>query len=223
ALLRVAMTMESPLRSSVRESPITQNVAMDVITQSASGAARLPAQRLDSSGRAHVDHRAVLALALPLMANLGVQIVPNLRPMWFRGRISSRAVGAVGAVQWRVIAVVLVLGGGGTAVQTLVAQAYGARGYHRAAQAVWTALWAMACAAPLFVLMGAARHLILAPFGFDPAVEQLAAAFWYPRGGGRGIGAGLSGIRGWAERALALRCGRCSASSTGSGGRSLRC
>src|SRR6516165_375962 len=155
-LLRVAMATESPLRSSVRESPITQNAAMDSITRPAPGAARLPAQRLDSGGRAHVDQRAVL-----------------------------------------VIAVVLVLGGAGTAVQTLVAQAYGARRYRRAAQAVWTALWAMVCAAPLFVLLGAARHIILAPFGFDAAVEGLAAAFWFPRVGGACIGAAVWAMLGF--------------------------
>src|SRR5246127_5671605 len=149
----------------------------------ASAAGHLPAQRIAAAGRAHVDQRAVLALALPLMANSAVPIVLNLTDMWFMGRISTRALAAVGAVQWLVIAAVLVLGGAGTAVQTLVAQAYGARRYRRSAQAAWTALWAMACAAPLFVLVGAARHLILAPFGFDSPVEQLAAAFWFPRVG----------------------------------------
>src|SRR5437588_571614 len=127
----------------------------------ASAAGHLPAQRIDAAGRAHVDQRAVLALALPLMANSAVQIVLNLTDMWFMGRISTRALAAVGAVQWLVIAVMLVLGGAGTAVQTLVAQHFGARRYRRAGQAVWTALWAMACTAPLFVLVGAARHLIL--------------------------------------------------------------
>jgi multidrug resistance protein, MATE family len=162
---------------------------MDYRTQSASAAARLPAQRIDAAGGAHVDQRAVLALALPLMANSAVQIVLNLTDMWFMGRISTKALAAVGAVQWLVIAVVLVLGGAGTAVQTLVAQNFGARRYQRAGQAVWTALWAMACAAPLFVLVGAARHLILAPFGFDPEIERLAAAFWYPRVAGACVGA----------------------------------
>ena len=157
----------------------------------AGAAGHLPAQRIDAAGRTHVDQRAVLALALPLMANSAVQIVLNLTDMWFMGRISTRALAAVGAVQWLVIAVMLVLGGAGTAVQTLVAQHFGARRYRRAGQAVWTALWAMACTAPLFVLVGAARHLILAPFGFDSRVEQLASAFWFPRVGGAFLAAAV--------------------------------
>ena len=157
----------------------------------ADGAARLPAQRLDAAGRAHVDQRAVLALALPLMANSAVQIVLNLTDMWFMGRISTKALAAVGAVQWLIMAAVLVLGGAGTAVQTLVAQHYGARRYSRAGEAVWTAIWGMACAAPVFVLVGAARHLILAPFGFDAEIEKLAAAFWFPRIGGAFVGAAV--------------------------------
>jgi MATE family multidrug resistance protein len=161
---------------------------MDLLMQSA-GAAALPAQRIDASGRAHVDQRAVLALALPLMANSAVQIVLNLTDMWFIGRISTKALAAVGAVQWLVIAAVLVLGGAGMAVQTLVAQGFGARRYARAGQAVWTALWTMACTAPLFLLVGAAHQLILAPFGFDREIERLAGEFWFPRMGGAFIGA----------------------------------
>jgi MATE family multidrug resistance protein len=125
------------------------------------------------------------------MANSAVQIVLNLTDMWFMGRISTKALAAVGAVQWFIVAAVLVLGGAGMAVQTLVAQNFGARRYARAGQAVWTALWAMAFAAPLFVLVGAARHLILAPFGFDPQIERLAAAFWFPRMGGAFVGAAV--------------------------------
>jgi MATE family multidrug resistance protein len=49
----------------------------------------------------------------------------------------------------------------------------------------------MAFAAPLFVLVGAARHLILSPFGFDPQIERLAAAFWFPRMGGAFVGAAV--------------------------------
>jgi MATE family multidrug resistance protein len=157
----------------------------------------LPAQRIDASGRAHVDQGAVLALALPLMANSAVQIVLSLTDMWFIGRISTPALAAVGAVQWLVIAAVMVLGGAGTAVQTLVAQHYGARRYRRAAQALWTSMWAMLCAAPVFVLFGAARHLILRPFGFEPQIEALAAAFWYPRLGGAWAGAAMWAVFGF--------------------------
>src|SRR5579863_9343499 len=164
---------------------------MDFREPSASAAAPLPAQRVDACGRAHVDQRAVLALALPLMANSAVQIVLNLTDMWFMGRISTKALAAVGAVQWFIVAAVLVLGGAGMAVQTLVAQNFGAHRYHRAAEAVWTAIWGMACAAPVFMLVGAARHLILAPFGFDAQIEQLAAAFWFPRIGGAFVGAAV--------------------------------
>jgi multidrug resistance protein, MATE family len=164
---------------------------MDSLTQTAPAAARLPAQRVDTLGRTHVDQRAVLALALPLMANSAVQIVLNLTDMWFMGRISTKALAAVGAVQWLVVAAILILGGAGMAVQTLVAQSFGARRYTRASQAVWTALWAMACAAPLFILVGAARHLILAPFGFDPQIERLASAFWFPRMGGAFLAAAV--------------------------------
>lgn len=151
----------------------------------------MPAQRIDSQGREHIDQRAVMALALPLMANSAVQIMLNLTDVWFVGRISTQALAAVGSVQWLVLVVVQVLGGVGTGVQTWVAQACGARHYRRAAQAVWTALWAVLMAAPLFIVVGAARHVILAPAGIDPQITQLAAQFWFPRVGGAFFGASL--------------------------------
>jgi MATE family, multidrug efflux pump len=164
---------------------------MNSITTSASMVGTLPAQRIDAAGRVHVDQRAVLALALPLMANSAVQIVLNLTDMWFIGHISTQALAAVGAVQWLVLAVVLVLGGVGSAVQTIVAQAQGARRYRRASQAVWTAMWATLCTVPAFVGIGAAGHLILSPFGFDPHIEQLAVAFWTPRVSGSVFGSAV--------------------------------
>ena len=164
---------------------------MDLLTQSASTVGELPAQRIDAAGHAHVDQRAVLALALPLMANSAVQIILNLTDMWFIGHISTQALAAVGTVQWLVLAVMLVLGGVGAAVQTVVAQSQGARRYRRASQAVWTALWATLCTVPLFVAIGAAGHFILAPFDFDPNVERLATAFWMPRVSGAAFGAAV--------------------------------
>ena len=162
---------------------------MDVASPSLRGPVRgLPARHIDSQGRAHVDVRAVLALALPLMANSAMQIILNLTDMWFVGHISIAALAAVGAVQWMILAVVFVLGGSAMAVQTLAAHAHGARRYRRAAQAAWTALWLTIGAAPIFVALGAAGREILAPFGFIPHVADLAQAFWFPRIGGASFG-----------------------------------
>ena len=168
---------------------------MDTFIPPSAGA--LPAQRIDAAGRAHVDQRAVLALALPLMANSGIQIVLNLTDMAFIGHISTKALAGVAAVQWLVLVVVLILGGVGSAVQTVAAQAFGARCYTRASQSVWIALWATLCAAPAFIAVGASGHLILAPFGFDPDVERLAAEFWLPRVGGAVFGAAVWGTLGF--------------------------
>ena len=156
---------------------------MNTRTASISVAGTLPAQRIDASGIAQVDQRAVLALALPLMANSAIQIVLNLTDMWFIGHISTAALAGVAAVQWLVLVVVLVLGGTASVVQTFAAQAHGSRRYARASRAVWIGLWATLCAAPLFVLVGAAGPLMLAPFGLGPGC-QLA-------------GRRHSGCRGW--------------------------
>jgi len=154
---------------------------------------RLPAQRIDSQGRAHVDFRAVLALALPLMANSAVQVVLNLTDIWFVGHISTAAIAAVGAVQWMILAVVFMLGGGGMAVQTLAAHAHGARRYRLAAQAAWTALWLTICVTPVFIALGAAGREILAPFGFSARIEDLAQEFWFPR-----VAGACFGVAAWA-------------------------
>jgi multidrug resistance protein, MATE family len=170
---------------------------MELTSPTPSLSGELPAQRIDASGRAHVDQRAVLALALPLMASSAVQIVLNLTDMWFIGHISTKALAAVGTVQWLVLAVVLVLGGVGSAVQPIVAQAQGAGRYRRASQAVWTALWATLCTAPLFVAIGAAGKLILSPFGFDTQISDLAAAFWMPRVSGSAFGSAVWALLGF--------------------------
>src|SRR5262245_9095025 len=166
-----------PASRAERSSPF----AMDTRTEATAVPGLLPAQRIDASGRAHVDLRAVLALALPLMANSAVQMVLNLTDVWFIGHISTQALAGVGAVQWLVLVVVMILGGVGMAVQTVVAQAFGARRLARASQAVWIALWGILCVTPLFVLAGLGGRLMLAPFGFEPRIAELAADFWFPR------------------------------------------
>jgi len=170
---------------------------VDTRLRSASAPGALPAQRIDAEGRAHIDLRAVLTLALPLVANSAVQTVLNLTDLWFIGHISTNAVAAVGAVQWLALMVVLVLSGTGMAVQTVVAQAYGGGQFTRASQAVWTSMWGALCTAPLFVLAGLAGPKVLALFDLDPAVDKLAAAFWVPRVGGAFLGAAVWGVLGF--------------------------
>lgn len=170
---------------------------MDIRTEPRTAPGPLPAQRFDASGRAHIDLRAVLALALPLVANSAVQMLLNLTDVWFVGHISTEALAGVGAVQWLVLVAVMILGAVGMAVQTLVAQAYGAGRNLRASQALWTALWGLLLAAPLFVLAGLGGRLMLAPFGFEPHIETLAADFWFPRVAGSCFGAAVWAVMGF--------------------------
>ena len=170
---------------------------MDTRTERQPVAGLLPAQRIDAAGRAHVDLRAVLALALPLVANSAVQMVLNLTDVWFIGHISTLALAGVAAVQWLVLVVVMILGGIGMAVQTVVAQSYGGRRFARASQAVWLALWGILCVTPLFVLAGLGGHWMLAPFGFDPQIETLATDFWFPRVAGSCFGAAAWAVMGF--------------------------
>jgi MATE family multidrug resistance protein len=157
----------------------------------------LPARRVDAAGLAHVDLRAVLALALPLVANSAVQTILNLTDLWFIGHISTTALAAVGAVNWLVVAVVLLLGGTGMAVQTCVAQAYGSRRFNRAAQATWSGLWGILCVAPLFLAVAFSSHYILAPFGIGPDIEATASRFWLPRVAGAPLGVAVWGALGF--------------------------
>ena len=102
-----------------------------------SASSRLPAQRIDAAGRAHVDLRAIVRLAAPLMATNAVQAVINLTDLWFIGRLSTEALAAMGAIYWIMSCAILLFGGVG-----LAAQAHGSRRGARAARALWNALWA---------------------------------------------------------------------------------
>jgi MATE family multidrug resistance protein len=141
----------------------------------------LPALRLDPEGGRHVDYGAVVALAAPLFLNFGIQAVLNLTDTWFLGHISANATAAVGAVYWFVIMFVLLFGGVAMAVQTLVAQAYGAGQRVRAAQAAWAGLWAAPLVAPLFLAVSLSGKVLIGPFGLQPPIEALALEFWFPR------------------------------------------
>ena len=161
------------------------------------GTDRVPARRYDASGSAHVDQRAIIALALPLIANSAVQLVLNLTDVWFIGHISTRALAAVSGVHWLAFVVLLMLSGLGMAVQTVVAQAHGARRQARAAQAVWIALWGLLLSTPLFLAAGLSSRWILRPFDLPPGIVDLAAAFWLPRVAGSCFGAGVWALLGF--------------------------
>ena len=141
----------------------------------------LPAQRIDSTGKSHVDYRAVWGLAAPLMANSSVQAVLNLTDTWFISRLSTTATAAIGAIYWAVLCLIILLGGVGMATQTLAAQAYGARRYTRAAHAAWSGLYTALAMTPLFVAGGFLGIPLLKALHLDPEVERLALEFWWPR------------------------------------------
>ncbi len=158
---------------------------------------RLPALRHDAHGSPQVDPRAIVALALPLMANSAAQMVMNLTDIWFIGRLSTDALAAVGAVHWLAIVVLMLLAGIGMAVQTVAAQAHGARRRARAAQAVWIALWGLLLTTPLFIAAGLGLRPLLAPFGLSPPLAELASQFWLPRVGGSAFGAATWAVLGF--------------------------
>lgn len=143
--------------------------------------ARLPALRLDGAGRRQVDYRRILLLATPLFLNSAVQALLSLTDTWFIGRISTAATAAMGATYFLVLVFVILAGGIGMGVQTLVAHAYGARRKRRAAAAVWSGLWAAAATVPFFVALAFAGAWVFAPFGLSPEIAALALDYWVPR------------------------------------------
>ena len=141
----------------------------------------LPALRVDGAGARHIDYRKVLALGLPLFLNTGMQAVLSLTDTWFIAHISVAATAAMGATFFLVIAVILLFGGIGLAVQTIAAQSFGRGQYVRASRVTWMGLWGAALLTPLLCLVALAGDAILAPFQLDPDVHELAAAYWFPR------------------------------------------
>lgn len=156
-----------------------------------------PGQALGAGGRPRLDYAAVARLALPFMLNSAVQAVLNATDTWFIGRLSPAATAAIGAVYWPVLVFVLLFGGVGLSVQTVVAQAYGAGRYARASQATWTALWASLFTLPLFVGLAVAGGWIFAPFGIPSATLGLALDYWFPRMLGAPLGIALWSLLGF--------------------------
>src|ERR1700693_4215317 len=137
----------------------------------------LPGHRLSSSGRPRLDYAAVAGLAFPFMLNSATQAVLNATDTWFIGRLSPTATAAIGAVYWPVLVFLLLFGGVGLSVQTLVAQAYGAGLRARASQATWTAIWASIFTLPVFGALAATGAWVFAPFGIAEDTLRLALGY----------------------------------------------
>jgi MATE family multidrug resistance protein len=156
-----------------------------------------PGQTLSSSGRVRLDYAAVAKLALPFMLNSAVQAVLNATDTWFVGRLSPAATSGMGAVYWPVLVLILLFGGVGLSVQTLVAQSYGGRRFTRASQATWTALWASLFTVPVFVALALGGRAFFSPFGIPPATLDLALEYWFPRMLGAPLGIALYSLLGF--------------------------
>jgi MATE family multidrug resistance protein len=167
------------------------------IASHAADATSLPARRLDASGRARVDVRAIIALAIPFAANSAIQAILNLTDTWFVGRISTTALAAIAAIHWPVIACIALFGGVGLAGQTLVAQAFGGRRNKRAAQAGWISIWAALLCAPVFFIIALNGNNVLQPFSLAPEVQALSVQFWQPRMTGAPLAVALWGMVGF--------------------------
>ncbi len=141
----------------------------------------LPGQISSPSGRLRLDYAAVARLAFPFMLNSAVQAVLNATDTWFIGRLSPAATSAMGAVYWPVLVFILLFGGVGLSVQTLVAQAYGSERGAQASQATWTALWACLFTVPAFTALALSGSWIFSPFGIAPGTLRLALDYWFPR------------------------------------------
>lgn len=157
----------------------------------------LPARRIDGSGRARIDFRAIAALAVPLMLNSSVHAVISLTDTWFVGHISTTAMAGMASIYWLVIFYIVLFSGVGLAVQTLVAQAEGGRRHRRAGHALWVAIWGSLLTLPLFAVAGFTAAPALAAAGVEPEVRSLALEFWWPRMLGAPIGVMLWAIFGF--------------------------
>jgi MATE family multidrug resistance protein len=163
-----------------------------------SAASSVPAQKRDPvTGKALVDYQAVAMLALPLMLNSSLQAIISLTDTWFVGHISTTAMAGMAAVYWVVLLFVMLIGGIGLAVQTIVAQAEGGRRRTRASHATWVALLASALTLPFFALVAWSGPWIFSPFGLAPEVQAQAMAFWQPRMLGAPIAVALWAVLGF--------------------------
>lgn len=143
--------------------------------------ARLPVLRLTSQGERQIDWSALMGLIIPMFFITSLQMVLNLTDTWFVGRLSTLALSAVGASYYLVMMVFLFLGGVGLGIQTLVAQAEGAKQSELALHWVWCGLWTALATTPLFLWIAQDGAVILKVLHLPSDVTQLAVNYWIPR------------------------------------------
>jgi MATE family multidrug resistance protein len=143
--------------------------------------AHLPVLRLNAQGKRQMDWSALMGLIIPMFFITSLQMVLNLTDTWFVGRISTLALSAVGASYYLVMMVFLFLGGVGLGIQTLVAQAVGAKQSELALHWVWCGLWTALATTPLFLGIAQAGPAILGVLHLSPEVTRLAVNYWIPR------------------------------------------
>ncbi len=147
---------------------------------------RLPAVLYAPDGSRRVDYRAVLAIAWPLFVQFGVQAVMNVTDTWFVGRLGANAVAGMNAVNFSSFTLLLLFGGCAMAVQTVVAQRYGAGRNARAGQAAWHGLYAALLTVPLGLGVALSGPSIFSFFALPGEVVVAASDYWLPRMAGAG-------------------------------------
>jgi MATE family multidrug resistance protein len=157
----------------------------------------LPALGFSANGERRIDYQSILALAMPLMLNSSLQAIISLTDTWFVGHISTQAMAGMASIYWIVIFFIVLFGGVGLAVQTLVAQAKGSRRFWRAGHAAWVALWGTLATIPFFTGTAFLARPLLETLGLEPAVASLALEFWWPRMIGAPIGVALWAMLGF--------------------------
>lgn len=142
---------------------------------------RLPAVLYQPDGTRRVDYRAVVALAWPLLVQFGVQAFLNVIDTWFVGRLGADAVAGMNAVNFSSFTLLLLFGGTGIAVQTIVAQRHGEGRNARAGQAAWHGIYSAVMVAPLAVLVALTGRDLFSFFALPSNVVTAASDYWLPR------------------------------------------
>lgn len=148
---------------------------------------RLPAVRYVPDGSRRVDYIAVFALAWPLFVQFGLQAFLNVIDTWFVGRLGADAIAGMNAVNFTSFTLLLLFGGSGIAVQTIVAQRYGAGRKARASQAAWHGVYAAILTAPFTVAVALAGTAIFTFFALPDSVVEAASDYWLPRMAGGAV------------------------------------